>query len=121
MEKPPVKLRKLKSTVILSSIKNTKFFYFRNNKGVPLITVCSINYNDNWYKGLSFCSLNDIPNKKRGREIAFGRAVTAAVMGVPYYFEKLNKRVLKQVNLDATDIDSYFNNNIFFPPPKRKI
>ena len=54
------------------------YFYLRDPEtNTPIVTVCEIYYNNNLYRGIAICSYKDNPNKKKGRHIAFNRAVTA--------------------------------------------
>lgn len=63
-----------------------KFYYVRDEKNAPIMTICLIvldKEEDYEYKGCSYargiamCSPKDNPNKKIGRNIAFERAITA--------------------------------------------
>lgn len=56
-----------------------KMFYYhlRNKEGRPLITVCVVRKGDDFARGVSVCSLLDMPVKKVGRRIARDRALKA--------------------------------------------
>ncbi len=40
----------------------------------PIVTFCLVISGDNAYRGIAICSVQDSPNTKHGRGIAFGRA-----------------------------------------------
>lgn len=59
-----------------------KFYYVRKNKtqntkGVPVATVCLVETNTGWARGVALCSTLDNVNKHIGRAIAQGRAEKA--------------------------------------------
>ena len=56
-----------------------RFYYFRDNKNKPMITVCLL-HNEDFSKisrGVSICSYKDAPVKSVGRNKSFGRAMEA--------------------------------------------
>ena len=55
------------------------FYYFRDEKNRPLITVCLDHdvSNGTLYRGIAICSPKDNPNKRTGKSIASGRAIQA--------------------------------------------
>jgi hypothetical protein len=120
MEKPSGTIRKSRREKTISNIEKVKYFYFRDDKNMPFITVCSICVNNTWHKGVSFCNHKDTFSKKRGREISYGRAIFAAMNNLTYYCKNPNKRVLAQVNLTVHELNDHLHNNLPFPPPKNK-
>lgn len=56
---------------------NEKYYYLRNSKNVPLVSVCIIKRGDEFGKGILLCSEQDTVNKKVGRMKAKGRALQA--------------------------------------------
>ena len=54
-----------------------KYYYIRDEKNRPIITVCLIKIADDIGRGIAICSNQDIPCKKVGRSIAKTRAVYA--------------------------------------------
>lgn len=63
-------------------MSDLKFYYFRNVLSEPIITICVIkNHIEVFSRGIAICSVNDNPNKKTGRNIAFGRVMKAMVNG----------------------------------------
>ena len=60
----------------------TKFYYLRDPiNSHPLVTVCLAMENKNIARGVSICSLQDLPNQHTGRMKAMGRAVSALKRG----------------------------------------
>jgi hypothetical protein len=56
------------------------YYYLRDKNDHPRVSVCLFKApNNNIYRGISLCSKLDVVNKKRGREIAKGRAIKAYV------------------------------------------
>ena len=54
------------------------FYYLRDDKNRPIITVCLIAVEEGTLaRGVAICSDKDQPNKKIGRAIARGRAIKA--------------------------------------------
>ena len=56
---------------------NAKYYYYRNEEKQPLITVCLLKLNNEIGKGVAICSNKDFPYKKKGRQIAYARAMKA--------------------------------------------
>ena len=57
---------------------DTKFYYLRDNRSRPLITVCLATVpTGTHYRGISICSPKDNPIKRVGRQIALGRVLRA--------------------------------------------
>ena len=54
-----------------------KFYYLRDEKNRPIITVCIIKISDGVARGVAICSDQDVPKKSIGRDIAEGRAYKA--------------------------------------------
>jgi len=61
---------------------STRVYYYRDNQNNPRITVYIIyDKKDNkYYRGISFCSFQDMVNKEEGRDIAEDRAIKAIKM-----------------------------------------
>ena len=59
----------------------TYYYYLRDYKNRPLITVCLLKQNGDVARGVAICSEKDNPNKSVGRNIARGRAVQAIKRG----------------------------------------
>lgn len=51
------------------------YYYFRDMEKRPIITICLLNQDDKWARGVAICSDSDMPNKRIGRGLAKGRAV----------------------------------------------
>ena len=80
-------------------MKEVRYYYFRDVKGRPVITVCIYHTGDEWVRGIAICSKKDIPNKAIGRAIASGRARVAL----------LNQFTSKPIcRLEAVEPMSYF-------------
>jgi len=56
---------------------NEKIYYYKDKKKRPIITVCLFENNGIVSRGLSICSVKDVPCKKIGRKIARQRAAHA--------------------------------------------
>jgi len=56
-----------------------KFYYFRTEDGTPIITVCvlSADLEHPISRGVSFCSVSEMPRRKEGQNKAKGRAISA--------------------------------------------
>ena len=59
----------------------TKFYYLRDAKNRPLVSICLLQDEESVARGVAICSPSDSPNKKRGRDIALGRARQALKRG----------------------------------------
>lgn len=55
-------------------IEKEKYYYRRDQKGVPLITVCLVSSNGSTARGVALCSMSDQSSKEKGRKIALERA-----------------------------------------------
>lgn len=55
----------------------TRYYYLRDSKNSPLVTICLIEKDNIVGKGVAICSMLDLPNKKVGRTIARGKALKA--------------------------------------------
>jgi len=53
------------------------YYYARDNKNRPVVTVCLLQDDGNVARGVAICSLKDGPNKAEGRKIARKRASAA--------------------------------------------
>ena len=51
-----------------------RFYYFRDQKRTPIVTVCLIKNGTKISRGIAICSKKDMPAKKIGRKIALARA-----------------------------------------------
>jgi len=51
-----------------------KYYYHRDKKNRPIVTVCEIKHNNKKARGVSICSPKDNPCKATGRKIAYDRA-----------------------------------------------
>ena len=58
-------------------MERVKYYYDRDNKNRPIITVCLLQANGDVARGVARCSKQDNPCKKTGRKIARDRAVHA--------------------------------------------
>ena len=53
------------------------FYYIRDDKSAPVVTVCLSTLGGERARGVAVCSLKDQPCKNTGRTIASGRAAKA--------------------------------------------
>lgn len=53
------------------------YYYLRDKKSKPIVTVCLLVDGDKVARGLAVCSLRDQPEKRKGRAIALARATYA--------------------------------------------
>lgn len=58
-------------------MEDEKYYYIRDEKNRPVITICLMKDGNKISRGLSVCSEKDSPCKKVGRAIAKARAVYA--------------------------------------------
>ena len=75
-------------TNILAPSDRLTYFYMRDDKNRPVVTVCRFYHNRAFYYGWSICSALDNPNKATGRNIARARALRAfssRKKKVPYF------------------------------------
>ena len=56
---------------------NKAFYYLRDRKNRPIVTVCLYSTSCDYARGIAICSERDEPNKKIGRAISQGRAFKA--------------------------------------------
>jgi len=70
------------------------YYYLRDRKYRPIVTVCIMRKNDEYSRGISVCSDLDIPIKKEGRRLARKRAIKAL-------FSKKNDMYIKRYEADA--------------------
>lgn len=78
------KARKQKRQEILQNLEcRPKFYHLRDIDKRPIVTVCSLFYNDQKFMGISVCSRKDEPRKSTGRKIALDRAMAAAMSYIP--------------------------------------
>ena len=64
------------------------FYYVRDDRNRPIITVCLIQGSNGIGRGISVCSVNDNPVKAIGRDIANRRALKAyweRIGGIPMW------------------------------------
>ena len=54
-----------------------KFYYLRDGKNRPIVTICVLSHDGNMAIGFAVCAENDNPCKKIGKQIAQGRAYVA--------------------------------------------
>jgi hypothetical protein len=61
------------------------YYYHRDSQNRPFITVCLLHDPETKEsaRGIAVCSKDDMPMKKRGRGIAYGRALKAMKDGMP--------------------------------------
>jgi hypothetical protein len=81
-------------------MKAERYYYLRNNKNQPVVTVCLIV--ENGYimaRGIAICSKQDMPCKSIGRAIAQTRANHAL-------HSKENCLKMKRLNLDTVNFAS---------------
>jgi hypothetical protein len=91
--------------------KRIVYYYIRDIKKRPIITVCLIeNFDGQWCRGISICSKHDNPVKKIGRVKAYGRARQAMV-------KKMNIKKLKNKN----DFEYYSSYSILLNENEHKI
>ena len=50
------------------------YYYYRNGRREPLITVCLLKDGDTVARGISICSPSEFPSKKDGRKKAYSNA-----------------------------------------------
>jgi hypothetical protein len=83
---------------------NTLYYYFRGENKVPRITVCLLYEIDLEgvklvARGLAICSLKETPCKKKGRDLAYTRALEAVTLGNNLRpISKENRKVLAVIN-----------------------
>jgi hypothetical protein len=53
------------------------YYYIRNRRNAPIVTVCLIKDLDSVCRGVAICSLKDNPVKESGRKLAKKRAMKA--------------------------------------------
>jgi len=76
-----------------------KFWYVRDEKNIPVVTICEIrNKKDRIISyGLAICSKSDNPCKRIGREISFKRAIycltEGPVLGRHIHYIHLNNSI----------------------------
>ena len=58
-----------------------KYYYLRDGNNRPVVSVCLLAQSGDIARGVAICSPLDCPNKKRGRDISFGRAIQAFERG----------------------------------------
>ena len=58
-------------------MEKTKYYYHRDYKNRPMVTVCLLQANGDITRGTAICSDMDNPCKKTGRKISRDRAVYA--------------------------------------------
>ena len=58
-------------------MEKTKYYYYRDAKNRPVVTVCLIQANGDVTRGVAIYSLLDNPCKKTGRKISRDRAIYA--------------------------------------------
>lgn len=67
---------------------NKKFYYFRDSKKRPIITLCKIEIFGKIGYGWSICSKKDNPCKRVGRSIAWSRAYASIMLnGKGYHLD----------------------------------
>jgi len=57
------------------NIDQMYYYYLRDDKKQPMVTVCVVRIGSNYARGVSICSPYDQPNKKLGRKYARDRAL----------------------------------------------
>jgi len=93
-----------------------KFYYFRNSKKEPVITVCILYDEESkelLARGIAICSKRDIPNKKVGRLISSGRAVKAMLNGKDCYPVYRDEALETAGWIPFTTIIHLFSNDLF--------
>ncbi len=75
-----------------------RYYYFRDKKNRPIITVCLFKKEENplVHRGVSICSLKDDPYKVEGRQIAYERALRAC-------FDQMSTEMVN-IRLDSPEI-----------------
>jgi hypothetical protein len=87
----------------------TKFYYFRNKKRSPVVTICIIENNGIYSRGIAFCSEMDNSNKSVGRSIAFKRALQSIIKKQDLYKINRKGKIRNIVNscVDNNDLCSF--------------
>jgi len=86
-----------------------KYYYLRNVKNVPYVTVCLVmDEENNVGRGIAICSNKDIVCKKRGRSIAKIRAIHAMKI-------KKNALPIARKDADAIIAEAEIYTNQIFP------
>lgn len=67
----------MKNDVTKYNVDDLYYYHYRNKIGRPMITVCVCKKGSIFSRGISICSVKDMPNKKVGRKIARDRALKA--------------------------------------------
>ena len=57
------------------------YYYLKDNKNRPIVTVCLLSSGQAYSRGIAVCSNMDQPCKRKGRQIAKGRAIQALKTG----------------------------------------
>ena len=70
----------------------TRYYYIRDGRNRPVITVCLLKIGKQLSRGVALCSDKDNPCKKTGRNIARGRAEQAM-------FNEMNCNALNRLDL----------------------
>jgi hypothetical protein len=85
------------------------FYHFRNKKNEPVITICLLQDEQIFARGISICSLKETPIKTDGRNRAKGRA-EQAFRNKETTGEKINRQDVADVfeTLIDYDVDKYF-------------
>lgn len=64
-----------------------KYYYIRSKYNHPVVTLCILKFDDNYYKGVSICSFSEKEIKKEeGRKLAKKRAYNA-------YYKHIHKHI----------------------------
>lgn len=65
-------------------MKDTIFYYTRDNQNRPAVTTCLVRNGDSWARGVATCNVDaDNPCRRVGRFIAEGRARKAKLLMAP--------------------------------------
>lgn len=115
-------------------ILQTKFYYLRDPKNRPVVTVClmqaaNAHYQEPWLaRGIAICSPNDNPCKKTGRALARKRALAALHRGAnhfasstcpaSYLGEMVHRKEAKAVRMSVRK--PFFYKSIFNPDLTRR-
>jgi len=85
---------------------NEKYYYLRNTKNEPVVTVCILKEEAKFARGVAVCSDKDISCKRIGRAIAKGRAKKAFRESGS---SALVRRGIARDILHSVGISSYWN------------
>ena len=111
--KVPASLYRAKIKVDLAP-RLTKYYYIRDSKNRPVVTVCLLVRDGSVARGVAICNDQDAPCKRIGRNLARGRAVAALLnekttlpINRNIVLDKLNSHTTKYKSVHAPSLTSF--------------